>query len=47
MVLEFILEELVVAWSPKGMGFTFDRLGVISHAICCDNTYLFAKSLEE
>ena len=47
IMLEFILEELVETWNDLDMGFTFDGLGLVNHAIWADNIYLFAKSAHE
>eukprot|EP00973_Karenia_brevis_P074499 10352163-Karenia_brevis.AAC.1 len=44
ILMEFILEDVVQTWNILGMGFSFDQLGLVNHALWADNLYIFASS---
>ena len=47
VVLDTILHPLVSSWKSKKYGFTIDDKHFITHAIWCDNVWLFGKSVVE
>ena len=43
-VIEDALDDVILSWTVRGLGFCLDSFGIINHAIFADNIFLFAKS---